>query len=229
MATVLSTLGTPDVAASPATRFTSAGRLAAAGTLVLGAGFQLAAFLILPTHDETLERLQWIADHAARAETAKVFDILAMPFLLGTAVVYLLLARDRSPRLAWAGGILLALGMVGLSVLQGLETLEYALATDGRFELATLADAVDDLSTAPAVAFFVMFIGGAFFGLLISSVALWRSRAVPRGAVLLLPLFIVVDGFLQRPVEGHVVSLAAALWFATAVLRAGRAEGEPAS
>jgi hypothetical protein len=222
MTTLLSTLAAPGVAASPAARYTSLGRLAAAGTLVLGAAFQLAAFLTMPTHDETLERLTWVADHATRAELSKAFDILAMPFLIGTAVVYVLLARERSPRLAWAGGLLLALGMVGLSMIQGLETLEFAVATDSGIDLATFAAVVDDLSTLPAAVLFVMFIGGALFGLLLSTAALWRSGAVPRGAVLLLPLFIVVDLFLGRPVEGHVVSLVAALWFATAVLQAGR-------
>jgi ABC-type transport system involved in cytochrome c biogenesis permease subunit len=227
--TVLSQLAAPDVTASPAGRFTPIARLAAAGTLVLGAAFQLASFLTIPSHDETAERLRWVADHAARAELSKVFDILAMPFLLGTAVVYLLLSRERARRLAWAGGLLLALGMVGLSAIQGVETLEFALATDGRFELAALADAVDNISTAPAAVLFVMFIGGALFGLVISSVALWRSQAVPRAAVLLIPLFILVDFFLSRPIEAHVISFVAALWIASAVLRAGRGGPAPRS
>jgi hypothetical protein len=222
--TFLSQLAASDVAASPAARFTPTARLTAAGTLVLGAAFQLAAFVTVPNEDDTLDRLTWVADHAARAELSKTFDILAMPFLVGTAVVYVLLSRERSPRLAWAGGILLGAGMVGLSMVQGLETLEFGLATDGRLELPPLSDAIDDISSAPAIALLAMFLGGAFFGLVFSSIALWRSRAVPRGAVVLLPAFIVVDGFLQRPIEGHVISLAAALWIGSAVLRARRKE-----
>jgi hypothetical protein len=97
-------LVTFDVAESPAARFTHTGRLAAAATLVLGAGFQLLAFLTMPEFDETLDRLRWIADHPARADSAKVFDVLALPFLFGSAVVYVFVSRTRSPRLAWAGG-----------------------------------------------------------------------------------------------------------------------------
>ncbi len=52
----------------------------------------------------------------------KTLDVLALPFLFATALVYVLLARGRSPRLAWSGGTLLALGLVGLAVVEGLET-----------------------------------------------------------------------------------------------------------
>ena len=73
-----------------------------------------------------------------------------MPFLLGSALVYVLLSRERSPRIAYAAGILLGTGLVGLSVVQGYETTQFGLAQDGRFELATLADAIDDLTRPPA-------------------------------------------------------------------------------
>lgn len=224
MSTVASVFEAPEPAASPAVHFTPVGRIAAATTLVLGAAFQLAAFVTMPAFDETADRLRWIADHPDRAELSKVFDILAMPFLFGTVLVYVLLARVRTPRLAYAGGILLGCGMVGLTTLQGFETLEFALATDGSYDLPTLAKTIDDISTAPAIAMFVLFIPGAFFGILTTAVALWRSRAVPRGAVLLLPTFIVVDLFLQQGVAGHAIALIGATWIATAVLRARPAE-----
>ena len=72
----------------------------------MGAGFQLASFLTEPTSDDpTADRLQWIAAHTNSANLTKVFDLLAMPFLFGTVLVYVLLSRLRSPRLAYAGGI----------------------------------------------------------------------------------------------------------------------------
>lgn len=210
-------------AASPAARFTPVGRIAAAATLVIGAGFQLASFLTEPANDRTGDRLEWIAEHPDRANLTKVFDLLAMPFLFGTVLVYVLLSRQRSPRLACAGGILLGCGMVGLSAVQGFETLQFTLAQDGRFDLTALADAVDDLSAAPAIAMLVLFIPLAFFGLLTMAVALWRSDAVPRGAVLLIPAFIVVDFLLQMGLAGHAISFAGACWIASAILGAGRA------
>jgi hypothetical protein len=77
-------------------------------------------------------------------------------------------------------------------MVQGFETLQSALAQDGRFDLTRLADAIDDVSTPPAIAMLILFIPGAFFGLLTMTVALWCSEAVPRGPVLLIPAFIVV-------------------------------------
>jgi hypothetical protein len=226
MTMVLTELAAPDVAGSPAARFTPLGRAAAAGTVVLGAAFQLAAFLTAPSFDTTSERLDWIADHPDRAELSKLFDVLAMPFLLGTALVYFLLSRDRSRRLAWAAGIVLALGMVGLTAAQGIETLEFALVTDGRFDLAAVGDLVDNISSPPAIAIGVMFLGGVLFGLLLSIAALWRSRAVPRGAVLLIPVFMVTDIALQLPTLAHAIALIGAVWIASAVLLAGRGHAQ---
>jgi hypothetical protein len=217
---VASLLQVSDPAASPAARWTRVGRFAAAATLVLGAAFQLASFLTETPNDETVDRLRWVAEHPDRADLVKLFDFLAMPFLLGTALVYVLLSRERSPRLAYAGGILLACGMVGLAAVQGFEILQFALAQDGRFDLTALADAVDDLSTPAGIAMLLLFLVGAFFGLVISTAALWRSRAVPRAAALLIPAFIVVDIFLGMGRLGHAISFAAACWFAWAVLRA---------
>jgi hypothetical protein len=216
-----------DLAGSPAARWSRTGRLAAAATLVLAASCQLAAFLTEVQHDETIDRLRWIAEHPDRANLAKTFDLLAMPFLFGVVLVYVLLSRGRSPRLAYAGGILLGCGMVGLTASQGFEILEFTLAQDGRFDLTALADAVDDVSIAPAIAMLLLFIPGAFFGLLTMSVALWRSLAVPRGAVLLIPAFIVTDFFLQMGVLGHAIALVGACWIASAVLLAGRAGEAP--
>jgi hypothetical protein len=209
-----------DVAESPAAELTDTGRALAAATLVLGAGFQVVAFFTMPEFDDTAARLDWIAANPGQAELSKVFDILAVPFLAGSAVVYYLLSRRRSPRLAFVGAALLAAGMVGLGGVQGLETLEFALVEDGRFDRAALADLLDNISTPPAVALLLLFIGGAFLGLILSSVALWRSRAVPRAAVLLILLFIVFDLPLAQSRIAHVLSFLAALWIAVAVLQA---------
>jgi hypothetical protein len=221
---VASILEVPEPAVSPAASFTRAGRLAAAATLVLGAACQVAVFAIEPQHSHTVDRLRWIADHPDRANVAKLFDVLAMPFLLGGVLVYVLLSRRRSPRLAYAGGILLGCGMVGLSMAQGFETLEFSLAQDGRFDLAALADRIDDTTSAPAIAMLLLFIPGAFLGVLTVAAALWRSRAVPRGAVVLLPVFIVVDVVLQQGLPAHVIALVGASWIALAVLRTTPAE-----
>jgi hypothetical protein len=216
----LSALVVADRDASPAAGFTPLGRIAAAGTIVIGATFQVLAFALMPDFDETLDRLQWVADHPTQAQVSKTFDLLAVPFLLGAVIVYVLLARRRAPRLAWAGGILLGLGMTGLMAVQGFETLEFALVRDGRFDLHALADVVDNAGTAPVIAMGILFLGGAALGIVLTAAALWRSNAVPRGAALLLVVFFAVDVAASQPLIAHVIALVAAVWIAATILRA---------
>jgi hypothetical protein len=231
MSLVSSMLKVPNLAASPAANWTSAGRIAAATTLVLGAAFPLAAHLMVPvTVRSVIDWLHWTADHPDLANLSKVFELLQMPFLFGTVLVYVLLSRERSPRIAYAGGILFGVGMVGMSALHGYETLAYALAQDSRFDLAALADVVGAQSSPPAIVMLLIFLPFAFIGLLTSAIALWRSGAVPRAAVLLIVAFLVVDVFLGPEGFGiapdwvsRVISFVGACWIASAVLLAGRA------
>ena len=230
MSLASSMLKVPNLAANPAANWTSAGRIAAATTLVLGAAFPLAAHLMVPvTVRSVIDWLHWTADHPDLANLSKVFELLQMPFLFGTVLVYVLLSRERSPRIAYAGGILLGCGYVGLTAVEGYETLAYALAQDGRFDLTALADVVGAQSSTPAIVMLLIFLPFAFFGLLTSAVALWRSGAVPRAAVLLIVAFLVVDVFLNEgfgiaPVwASHVFAFVGACWITSAVLLAGRA------
>ena len=222
MSTVVSALTVADREANPAARFTALGRWAAAGTLVVGATFQVVAFALIPDFDNTVDRLEWIAAHSARAEVSKTFDLLAVPFLLAGVIVYVLLTRERTPRLAWASGIVLGLGLCGLMAVQGWETLEFALVTDGRFHLVPLADVADNAATAPAAAMGIMFIAGAVFGIVLTALALWRSRVVPRAVPILMIAFIVTDIALSQPLIAHVIALVGALWIATTILGATR-------
>jgi hypothetical protein len=231
MSLVSSMLKVPKPEASPAASWPSAGRIAAAVTLVLAAAFPLASHLIPPpiADRSTYDWLHWVADRPDLANLTKVFELLALPFLFGTVLVYVLLSRQRSPRLAYAGGILFGCGLVGLSAVEGYETLAYALAQDGRFELTALADVVDAQSSVPAIVMLLLLVLGVFFGLLTSAVALWRSGAVPRAAVLMILAFLVVDfvlyeGFGIAPAwASHVFDFVGACWIASAVLLAGRA------
>jgi len=222
VSTVVSALTVADREANPAARFTALGRWAAAGTLVVGATFQVVAFALIPDFDNTVDRLEWIAAHSARAEVSKTFDLLAVPFLLAGVIVYVLLTRERTPRLAWASGIVLGLGLCGLMAVQGWETLEFALVTDGRSHLVPLADVADNASTAPAAAMGIMFIAGAVFGIVLTALALWRSRVVPRAVPILMIAFIVTDIALSQPLIAHVIALVGALWIATTILGATR-------
>jgi hypothetical protein len=203
---------------SPTADWPALGRAAAATTLIAGATCQVIAFAIVPSFDDTSDRLAWAADHHARAQISKVFDSVAIPFLIGAAIVYVLLARRGAPRLAWTGGILLVMGMVGLAMVNGAETVTLGLSDDARFEPATLGDAVDGMSTPSLITMFLMFLPGVLFGVVITSVALWRSRAVPAVVPLLFLLFLVTDVFLQQGLIAHVIALVGAGWVAVTVL-----------
>lgn len=221
----------PELGTSPAAGWTRAARFAAAVTLVLGAGFELVANSIGPQEGSstTLEEMQWAASHPTKANLIFVFALLAVPFLVGSALVYVLLSRHRSPRLAYAGGLLLAFGTVSLSAVEGYQVLTVALASDGRISLTVLANVIEETSSLAVIVMFLLFIPFAFFGLLISALALWRSKAVPRGAALLIPAFVIVDFFLREgfgmvpEFAGPAIALLAAAWIASAVLRPGDA------
>jgi hypothetical protein len=79
---------------------------------------------------------------------------------------------------------------------------------------------VDNLSTAPEIAMGVLFFAGILIGILATIAGLWRSRAVPRGAVVLMFVFVVIDVQLQRPLTAHVIALVAASWIAWSILSA---------
>jgi hypothetical protein len=230
------TTATPWLHASdhaPAAELPRAGRIAAATALVLGTGCQAIAFLLSPTPADTTEWLTWIAEHPERGQLSKLFDVLAMPFLVATAAVYIALGRMRSPRLAWSSGVALGAGLVGLAMLQGWEVLAYNLVVEDVAPPATVAAAIDNIPSSPAgVAVTLLFLLVGLVGLLGTLVSLWLSHAVPRLAVLLLLGGFVTD-LLGLPVEGHLVSFLGAAWvgvtiLATPPVRHHRGEVEPA-
>lgn len=212
----------------PAAELPRPARIAAAATLVLGSGCQAIAFLLIPSIDDSTAWLTWIAENETRGQLSKLFDVLAMPFLVGSAAVYIMLGRKQSPKLAWVGGIGLGSGLVGLAMLQGWEVLAYNLVADDAASPETVASAVDGITSSPAgIAVLVLFMVLGFGGLLITLMSLWRSQVVPRAAVLLLLIGFVVDAFIA-PVEGHVIMFLAASWIAFTIIRAApRAPSRP--
>src|SRR3954454_16506270 len=199
-----------------------AGRIAAAAALVLGSGCQAVAFLLAQTPTDSTEWLTWIADNPGRGQLSKMFDVLAMPFLIATAAVYIMLGCKRSPRLAWIAGVALGAGLVGLAVLQGWEVLAYNLVTQSVLSPAEVANAVDNIASSPAgVAVMLLFFVLGFGGLLATLFSLWRSRAVPRVAVLILLIGFVID-IAGRGTEGHLITFVGATWIAVTIVRGGK-------
>ena len=74
------------------------------------------------------------------------------------------------------------------------------------------------VSTARSAIFFI----GAFVGIVIMMVAVWRSRALPRPAAALVIAF-QVAGFVPLSFPTTVLAAAGFFWMAIALLRSGRA------
>ncbi len=212
---------------SPAARWTRAGRVAAAATLILGDALQLISHLSQPTLPDIDDALAWGAANPDLANLTKLLDVLATPFLFGSALVYVLLSRRSSPRLAYTGGVLLGCGLVGLSAVEGYETLLVALVGDGRTNLDVLAE-VADQSVAPAgILMLLLLILGGLLGTFTLAAALWRSSAIPQLAAALVAVPLLVDVVFTESLGmgphwiSHVISTFTSCWIAWVILSAG--------
>jgi hypothetical protein len=72
--------------------------------------------------------------------------------------------------------------------------------------------------------FFGLFYVGAFLGTLVT---VWRSRTLPRAALLLVLLFLL-SSILDVPAPVTAIELVACVWFAVAIVRAPQREGQGA-
>ncbi len=121
-------------------------------------------------------------------------------------MVFVLLTEQASKRVAWAGGIFAACGMLGLAAAHGFEGAAYGLLRSGNAGAATAALAGDDLGL-PGITLLVLFLGGASLGLISLAVAVWRSPLLPRIVAPLMLAFAVLDFALGYAVVSHVVNL----------------------
>jgi hypothetical protein len=213
----------------PARSLSMPARTAAAVTLVLSFALHAASLLIMRVtgadlaHGGDIESwLTWVADNPALANLSKTLDVLFVPFAVGSVVIYVLLGKARSPRLAWVGGVLYAGGLVSLASMEGFEAFAYMLATEQILDPQAIADIYIAPSSPAYIAAQTLFLLGVTIGLVITVVSLWRSRAVPRAAAIGLLLFLVGELTGLR-VEGHLIGLASATWIAIVILRAPRA------
>jgi hypothetical protein len=202
----------------PATGWSTPLRIATAIALVLGGGFQLLSELLLPP---TPDYVGSMAAHPDKAEFAAAADMLAVPFLIATAIAWTVPARPLAPRLAWTGSALMITGLCALAALIGATTAQH-WSLDLGVDPAVVAR-IFDVGDLPLVVLLVLFLS-APLGILLLVVGMWRARSVPRGALVLAVAFVAVDftplGGLA-PFPTHAILLAALVWMAVAVLRRG--------
>jgi hypothetical protein len=168
------------------------------------------------------DQIAWGVDHPLAhglEQSLLVVSSLAMPLgLLGIAHV----SRFRAPVLTAIAAPLVVWGMWGFG---NVLAMGYVAGTVAPAALS-LGDAValnDGLVEHPGVVAtaLVPHLIGSFLGLLMLSVAAWRSRAVPRTAVALLAAFLVWDFLLPPlgPVDAHVLLVVAWVWMGISLLR----------
>jgi hypothetical protein len=218
---------TPDrsAVADTAPPFSRALRIVA-GVALVAAGLLngLPQFLVpLVSGDRSFsEQIAWGAEHPlihSLEQTALVVSSLVMLVgLLGVAQV----CRFRAPALTavatplvvwgmWGFGNVLAMGYVAGTVAPDVLSVDQAV---------TLNDGLSEHAGVVAVAL-VPHLIGSFLGLVLLSVAIWRSRAFPRATAVLLVAFLVWDFGLPAlgPVDAHLLLVVAWVWMGVHLLR----------
>jgi len=194
------------------------GRYAAAAAFV---GSSLLWFVsdVVSWAARDVGRVAFTQAHPELVGLAISADMLSVPLMFATVVVWYFLGAVGSPRIATAGAILLTCGTAGQAILIGVDVAQYVINTHVSEQLSPSAFdiALNGSMSLPFVVFFVLFYVGAFLGTLVSMVAVWRSRTLPRGALLLALLFLVAS-IVGVPMA-TAIELVACVWFAAAILR----------
>jgi hypothetical protein len=222
--TVATSTGPSPVATAPP--FSRALRIAA-GLCLVTAGLlnglpQFLVEFVTQGQESFSDQIAWSRENAllhGAEQTALVVSSLVMPLgLLGVAHV----TRFRAPVLTavaaplvlwgmWGFGNVLAMGYVAGTVAPAVLDVDSAVA---------LNDGLGAHAGVVATAL-VPHLIGSFLGLILLSVAAWRSRAFPRAAAALLVAFLVWDFLLPPlgPVDAHVLLVLAWGWMGVHLIR----------
>lgn len=223
----MTTVEATGTTAPPDTPPFSRGLRIVAGLALIAGGLLngLPQFLLefLTAGDESFsDQISWGAEHPLAhgiEQTALVASSLFMPLgLLGVAHV----CRFTVPALTavatplviwgmWGFGNVLAMGYVAGTVAPSVLSVDDAVTLN------------DGLTTHPGTiaTALVPHLIGSFLGLMLLSVAAWRSGAFPRPAAALLIAFLVWDFLLPPlgPIDAHVLLVVAWVWLGVALLR----------
>ncbi|MET0523656.1 MAG: hypothetical protein ABWZ91_02575 [Nocardioides sp.] len=215
----------PSTEARPAP-YSSAIRKALGACLVLAGllngGAQYLGELLSPDHDDFGDQIAWGAEHAAIHQTEQFALLASMLFLplglLGLAQV----TRWHAPRLTVAATLLTVWGMWGFS---NVVALGYAAGSVGPDEIGVrnsvaLNDAFIEHGGVMAGALYPHLIG-SFLGLILLSIACWRSGVFPKTPLALLVAFLVWDFLLPSvgPLEPHLLLMVALVWLGAHLAR----------
>jgi hypothetical protein len=193
-------------------------RITAAVVLFAGATLQLVEELIEPPFATDTDRFAWMAQHTTLHAVDVGIGLAAIPLLI-TAVLLLARLAGRMPRLARTGAAFCVVGFCGLAAVHGFEYAELAML-DAGVSPATVETAVGTVQPAIAIPFLASFLVALSIGLPLLLIALWRSRGVPRGAIVTSFAFMVLDfAGPELPFPSHGLSFIAFTWMAIAIVR----------
>ena len=171
---------------------------------------------------EMADQMRWWVEHPREAQLeqlALVTSALFMPFgLLGLAQV----TRWCFPRLTVVATILVLWGMWGFHNILAMGYVSVYVAA--RVQTFSSAVGLNEAVTADpgvwAVAL-VPHLVGSFLGLLLLSVACWRSGQFPRTPLVLLVVFLVWDFLLPPvgPLEPHLLLVVSWVWLGVHLVR----------
>ncbi|WP_308466307.1 hypothetical protein [Rathayibacter soli] len=218
----MATISTPRAdapAVSPAARWTRGARVGVAVAFIAGGVLWVIAELIGFGLDGAA-RLNWAESHQLLAGIGLLADILAVPCLLIATLAWYFLARSRSPRLALTGALMLLFGLTAQSVSNGVDNAQFQIAMSGKVSATELAAALGSapVASVPGVAFMIMFYLGAFAGIIVLMIAVWRSRTLPRTGAALVILF-QLSTLIGLPIPATVLAAAGLIIMAISLLR----------
>ena len=189
---------------------------------LLNGGAQYLGELLSPDHDGFSDQIAWGADHATIHQGEQFALLLSMLFLplglLGLAQV----ARWHARRLTLVATLLTVWGMWGFT---NVVALGYAAGSVGPGEIGVkdsvaLNDGFIDHAGVMAGALYPHLLG-SFFGLILLSIACWRSGVFPKVPLALLVAFLVWDFTLPSagPLEPHLLLMVALVWLGVHLAR----------
>ncbi len=200
---------------------TSLGLCLVLGGILNGGGQYLVATLG-PDHDEFSDQFRWGLEHPVLHQGEQAALVVSMLFLPLGLLAIAQVTRWHRPRITAAAALLTIWGMWGFT---NVIDLGYAAGSVGPRAIGLdasveLNDGFLEHAGVLATALYPHLIG-SFFGLILLSVAAWRSGVFPKPPLALLVAFLIWDFTLPSagPVEPHLLLMVALVWLGMHLVR----------
>jgi hypothetical protein len=189
---------------------------------LLNGGSQYLIELLTSDQEEFSEQFQWGLDHPVLHQSEQFALVLSTLFLPLAFLALAQVTRWHTPRLTVVATVLMLWGMWGF---HNVLVLGYAAGSVGPGSIGVDASVTlnDDFVEHAGVLVSALFphLIGSFLGILLLSIACWRSGVFPRIPLVLLAAFLVWDFTLPAvgPFEPHLLLMVALGWLGVHVMR----------